>query len=383
MATTTKNIDQEKIDQAILAEAAKRMMNFVKRLFPQATLDDKTNINGIQSIEELSRFIPYPILSGEPRVDIDSDKATIHWMTDIDATSQIAISSDDDYNRRTGDRYIQVVGDAQTLSKEHSVLVIGLKSDSIYHYQLRSKGGIGPLAVSRDFTFRTTREGIRIISFLTQIKDAQTVSIKWVTNKEANSAIQFVPYFDNVAALDKVKLVKKNEFELIHEIEIKEFEPGIFYDIEIISTDKNGVAVMQKINHFSTEQNDLPPEITNIKTDSTVFLDKNNKTQTVISWQTNEPANAQIFYQEGVHGSGDELSEKTEVNNNFTKEHIFIITNFKPGVVYSFQVKVVDSGGNEALSKIHTFMTAKNKESIIQIIIKILEDTFGWVKKLM
>jgi hypothetical protein len=384
--STEEKLEEEKqkeIDQNILAEAAKRMMEFVKRLFPQATLNDKVNLGQIQTIEDLSRFIPAPVLSGEPKLEINSDSVTIGWLTDIDATSQVAIASDVEYKSRRGELYVQVVGDARTLSKNHSVKIFGLKPDTAYHYQLRSKGGFGPIAFSRDFIFKTLSEDVKITSFLTQIKDGQTAAIKWVTNKEANGAVHFAPYRNNTIALDEVKTIQNNEFGLIHEIEVKEFQAGVYYDLEIISTDRKGNIARQKIDRFSTQEKDLPPEISHIKTDSTVFIDKSNKTQTVISWLTNEPTNAQIFYQEGVHGLGSALSNNTEVNNNFTKEHVFVITNFKPGNIYSFQVKAIDSGGNETLSKIHTFMTAKNKESIIQVIIKILEDTFGWAKKLM
>jgi hypothetical protein len=322
-------------------------------------------------------------LSGEPRVDTNSDNAKIYWMTDADATSQVAIATDAEYKNRKGERYVQVVGDIQNLNKNHSVRVFGLRADTVYHYQLRSKASFGPMAVSRDFTFKTSDDDMKITNFLTQIKDGQITSIKWVTNKEANSAVQFAPYQNNVVALDEIKMIKDNEFGIIHEIEVKDFQSGVFYDVEIISVDKKGDIVKEKLDRFSTQEKDTPPEISHIKTDSTVFIDRNNKTQTVISWLTNEPTSAQIFYQEGVHGVGNELNEGAEVNNNFTKEHVFVITKFKPGTVYSFQVKAIDSNGNEVLSKINTFMTAKNKESIVQVIIKILEDTFGWVKKLM
>ncbi|MBU4216721.1 fibronectin type III domain-containing protein [Candidatus Parcubacteria bacterium] len=383
IASTSEENKAMEINQSVLAEAAKRMMSFVQRLFPQATLNDKSTLGEITTIEELSRFIPAPILSGEPRIEAGSDRATIFWITDIDASSQIAISPDADYKNRKGELYIQVVGDAQNLSQNHSVQIFGLQADTAYHYQLRSKASFGPMAFSRDFTFRTIDDGVKIVSFLTQIKNDQAASIKWVTNKEANSAIQYAPYHDNLVALDEVKIIKNDEYNIIHEIDVNDFQAGVFYDVEIISVDKKGNTVKEKLDRFSTQENDLPPEISNIKTNSTVFIDRNNKTQTVISWLTNEPTSAQIFYQEGVHGAGGELSESTDVNNNFTKEHIFVITKFKPGTVYSFQIRAIDSGGNEVLSKINTFMTAKNKESIIQVIIKILEDTFGWVKKLM
>lgn len=386
VATTTidEQVDVQKmINESVLTGVTQKIKDFFARVFPQVNINNQTNISDIQTIDQLTSFIPAPVLSGEPRVEIGSDNVSVFWTTDSNSTSQVAIASDDEYRSRKGNLYVQVVGDVQVLSRDHNVRIFGLKPNTVYHYQLRSKSSFGPMVLSRDFTFRTLNEDIKITSFLTQIKDAQMAAIKWVTNKPADSAIQYAPYHNNVIALDEAKTIRSNETGLIHEIEIKEFQAGVYYDIEIISTDLKGNVARQKIDRFSTQENDLPPEISHIKTDSTVYIDKNNKTQTVISWLTNEPTNAQIFFQEGVYGAGSKLNESTEINTNFTKEHVFVITKFKPGAVYSFQIKAIDSGGNEVFSKIHTFMTVKNKESIIQVIIKILEDTFGWAKKLM
>ena len=147
--------------------------------------------------------------------------------------------------------------------------------------------------------------------------------------------------------------------------------------------DVNGNVATESLDRFSTAEDDSPPEITHIKTDSTVFLDRSDKIQTIIAWLTNEPSTSRVYYQEGVQAANIELAEATALNTNYTKEHVMVITKFKPGIVYSFRVESIDSGGNITKAQMHTFMTAKQKESIIQIIINILEETFGWVKKIM
>ena len=176
--------------------------------------------------------------------------------------------------------------------------------------------------------------------------------------------------------------MRNNDFSTIHEIEIAEFTGGTLYDIELTSIDADGNVAQETLSRFSTAEDDLPPGITHIKAESTVFLDRGDRIQTVISWLTNEPATSRIYYQEGVHGGDVELAESTPLNTNYTKEHVMVISKFKPGIVYSFRVESVDSGGNTTLSQVYTFMTAKKKESIIQIILRILEETFGWVKRI-
>jgi hypothetical protein len=169
---------------------------------------------------------------------------------------------------------------------------------------------------------------------------------------------------------------------VIHEIRIEDFEGGVFYEVVLASEDEEGNLVTETLPRFSTSEEDLPPIISHIKTDSTVFVDRSDKIQTVISWLTNEPSSSQVYYQEGVHGGDARLANSTPLNSSFSKEHVVVISNFDPGKVYTFRVESSDSGGNTSISKVHTFMTAKKKESIIQIIINILENTFGWATQL-
>jgi hypothetical protein len=215
------------------------------------------------------------------------------------------------------------------------------------------------------------------------VLDEQTAVFKWVTNKNSDSSITFTPYLGDRLATELMKTVRDNEETVIHELEISEFMGGVKYNVTIASADNQGNRTTETFPDFSTSPDDSPPIVSHIKADSTVFLDRNNKTQTIISWRTNEPATSRIYYQEGVHGTATDLDESTELNENYTKEHVVVITKFRPGIVYTFRVESTDSGGNTVLSKPHTFMTAKTKESIFQIIMNILENTFGWIKDIM
>lgn len=369
----------------ILNKVTDTALGLLKKLFPEVALNElsEEQLNSVGSLAELSDFVAAPIISGRPSIDVGATEAKISWTTDVESNSQIAFAPDDSYNSNADEPYYQIVGNADEMTTEHEVTVHSLLPNTTYHFQLRSKPSIGPTALSHDYTFATGIESLSIVSFFTQIISNEKVVFKWITNKESDSAIKFSPYHNNTVAIDEQKIVKDNSEVVIHEITISEFEAGIYYDIELQSTDEKGNTATKILSHFSTSEDDLPPVISQVKADSTVFLDKSNKTQTIIEWITNEPSTSQVFYQEGVHGSQGDLSESAELDSDYTKEHVMVITKFKPGVVYSFRVASIDSGGNTSLSKTHTFMTAKQRQSIIQIIIGIFEDTFGWTKKLM
>lgn len=356
------------------------LFDFFQNLLP--TLDDPNRLLEVESMEDLANLIPIPILSGAPEIDISADQATIYWATDREANSTVAIAPTSFYNPDATEPYQQIVGNTEDYVRDHEVTIYNLEPNTEYHYQLRSKSRFGPMISSRDFTFRTPLEELEISSFFTSVENDQTAVFRWVTNKAANSEVRFSPYHGNVVAGDEQRIVKDNGLSVIHEIRIEDFEGGVFYEVVLASEDEEGNLVTETLPRFSTSEEDLPPIISHIKTDSTVFVDRSDKIQTVISWLTNEPSSSQVYYQEGVHGGDARLANSTPLNSSFSKEHVVVISNFDPGKVYTFRVESSDSGGNTSISKVHTFMTAKKKESIIQIIINILENTFGWATQL-
>jgi len=105
------------------------------------------------------------------------------------------------------------------------------------------------------------------------------------------------------------------------------------------------------------------------------------KVQAVITWNTDEPATTRVFYDKGVSQS-DNFKESTKLDNNYTKKHIVVITSFDPGAIYRYKVESVDSAGNAAVSKIYTILTPRQKESVFQMIMKNIEETFGWMGRL-
>ena len=370
--------------ETILASATETIIELLNRFSSQVSINVlETTLNTqFDTIRQIADIIPAPILSGEPRVEVGVDNATIFWTTDKESTSMVAVASDENYNPDAGEAYSQVSGNPEAVTTEHAVEIIGLDADTLYHYQLRSKPELGPTGISIDFTFRTRLEALEISSFYTTVVDNQTASFKWVTNKDSDSAVTFIPYRGNTLSVEEAKTIKDNALTVIHEITINEFVEGTIYQVELSSQDSVGNLASELFPSFVTSEDDNPPIISHIQTDSTIFVDRGGKVQTIISWRTNEPCTTRIFYQEGVHSSDEELMEKTNLNTNYTKEHVVVITKFQPGLVYSFRSESIDSGGNVAMSKVHTFMTPKQKESIIQVIMRILEDTFSWVNKL-
>jgi len=367
--------------KTLLQKAVEIMNNMAGEV--SAEINESDLLDPFDSLKKLASFIPAPLFSAEPRLEIESDKVTVFWKTDKNASSLVAISSEELYFPNATESYSQIVGDSENLIKDHRVEVFGLKPDTLYHYQLRSKAILGPLGRSRDFTFRTAAKSIEISNFFSQVIDDNTAIFKWLTNVKADSVIVYTPYRDNELFLDESRQFNSEDKTVLHEITISNFSPGVKYKVEIESNDESGNKAVEIIDPFSTAEDDLSPEVTQIKTSSSISSDKQSKIQTVISWVTNEPATTQVFFMEGVHGTEVQLKDNSPYNGYYAKEHIVVVNKFNPGTVYTFRVESVDSGGNKTTSDPQTFMTPKKSESIIDVIIRVLEDTFGWMKEII
>ena len=161
-------------------------------------------------------------------------------------------------------------------------------------------------------------------------------------------------------------------------------ESGLTYQVELSGEDLNGNIVSKTISTFSTSEVDAPPVITQVQTDAALLPGDQTAVQAILSWVTNEPSTSQIFYQRGFGVTEDqvEFNQKTPLDPNYVKRHILVITNFDPGAVYQFQVESVDSSGNITRSRTYTLLTPRQKESVFQVIMSNLEETFGWVGQL-
>jgi hypothetical protein len=212
--------------------------------------------------------------------------------------------------------------------------------------------------------------------------NAQTATFRWLTNNETDAVVKYIPFRNGILEVDSSRIVSNKNFSTLHEVTVDNFESGIIYEIELSGKDIKGQIISKKIPSFSTGEDNFPPTIYQIQTESALSTGKDSNVQTIISWLTDEPATGQVFYQEGVGAIKDDTWQTTQVDNNYSKKHIAVLTKFEPGKIYQFRLQSADSNNNLAISKVYTILAPKQKESVFQVIIKNFEDVFGWTNKL-
>jgi len=336
-----------------------------------------------EAIESAASLIPAPIIiGGVPKVeDITSNSATISWRTNKQSNSLIALAKEEDYDATKDEPYTTELGNSREMVKDHKVVLYNLLPSTTYHFQLRSKGKIGEMSKSADFTFTTRAELPEIKSYTISDITDKTATFTWITNTETDSLVEYIPYRAGRLAVEEVKTQGKPDFTVRHEVEVRDLVPGTTYAIALVSRDLEGNEVRRSIPSFSTSKDITPPRISQVKTETAIIPGAETKVQAIIYWLTDEPATSQVVFQKGVT-LVPTFPHQTPLDSNLTLNHIVVITDFSAGSVYQFRVKSKDNAGNEAVSRDYTILTPRKTQSVLQIIIKNFEETFGWMKAL-
>ncbi|MFH0853982.1 MAG: fibronectin type III domain-containing protein [bacterium] len=362
----------------LFERAAKKIIDIINKTASSVSIGilEKTLSTQYEKIKEIAEIIPPPSLESEPYIKISYDSAEIYWKTDKEANSLIFYSPENLFNKKN--EYNFIAGNDGEFSKIHTVALHNLNPDTIYHYQIKSAPIMGKEARSKDFTFKTSSQILEIIDYKINALSSEKVIFKWKTNLETTSVVKYIPYRDNNLMVGETKIASSSAMAFNHEILVEDLESGVIYDTTIYGETKNRQSISKSIPAFSASEDDLPPVIYQLQTESAISPGKNAAIQSIISWKTNEAATSRLYFTEGI-SYGETFTEQTELNKNYSKKHVIVITKFKPGAVYSFRAESIDSNGNMTLSKTFSILTPRQQESIFQIILKNFEKTFSWI----
>jgi hypothetical protein len=161
---------------------------------------------------------------------------------------------------------------------------------------------------------------------------------------------------------------------------LENLSPDTDYLAVIICRDEAGNEARSRNIEFTTGKDDVPPIITQVRANSTLYPGQETRIQTIMDWQTNEPATSQLFWQEGILEGVQVFSSIQDTI--LTTKHVVVTTRFKPSTVYKFWVESADAAGNVAKSKEFTILTPKRTETVLEMIIRNFEEIFGWTKRM-
>jgi hypothetical protein len=329
----------------------------------------------IETVEDqASLVLKPPTILGASKVLVETTKAQVVWTTDRESSSVVYLSPASEFNSGDEKPYTMTQGDPNERVSKHIVDIVGLEPSTTYHFQVFSEDDLGLTASTLDDTF-TTRAILPTFSSV-KISRVQETSamVSWSTDVKAKGVVEYT----NTRTKAK-KSIGDPTFTTSHTLRLNDLEFGTRYSVVVIATNEGGDNVESKAQTFITVRDVIEPAINKVKNESTLYPGEDVKIQTIVSWETDEPAFCQTFYAQGLatqEGEGESLPKEP----NPTTSHTQVIVGFAPATVYRFWMVCTDEAGNETRSEDFVLITPVKEKSIIDVILENFEGTFGWLK---
>jgi hypothetical protein len=311
------------------------------------------------------------------RIDVETgvDYATIRWKTNKEANSVVSLIEEGEYNSLLEDPYRWSEGQFNDAVLEHEVSVTGLSPATIYHFQVSSETALGQKSISADnvFVTKSVLPEIYNISIAKIEEDAATIT--FTTNIPCSSLVEYTN-LDN----GDTRMEGSSAYTTIHNVRLSDLKYDTYYSAVITVESEHGEKTKSAPITFLTIKDEIPPTVSKVKNESTLYPGADNKVQTIVSWETDELAICQFFYHQGL--IAPDKVEELPIEKDYTQKHTQVTTNLLPSTVYKFWVVCYDDVENKARSSDFIILTPSREQSIIDIILKNFEGTFGWVKKM-
>ncbi len=320
----------------------------------------------------LPSLVP-PFIGGVNIASTTENSVSVSWRSNVSSYGALAYASENDYGADKNNPYTVELSAGDKKERDHTVNMTGLSPSTIYHIQ--AKGFVIPGAVgkSKDITFLT--KASRIKAEVTRLGNTD-VDVRWTSPTDTSS---FVEYRN----LRSGKIGRTGDDAKIksHAITVKDLEPDTSYQLKVFGYDNNNNIAEGDPITVRTKKDVAPPEISNIRIDNALLPGRSDRLQSVVSWRTNEQANSVVYFEEGV-GINEVLANKAGQEKEYNADHIVIITSLKPSTIYRIQISSADESGNLSKSPIRSILTPRSAESVLDVITRNLQETFGFLKNI-
>ncbi|HUO50779.1 MAG TPA: fibronectin type III domain-containing protein [Candidatus Paceibacterota bacterium] len=315
-----------------------------------------------------------PTVLGAAKVIPDVNGAEFIWTTDRASGSVVHLEPDSTYSGT----YSITQGDANESTTNHDVKVVGLDASTKYHFSVASPDSLGLIGLTVDDTF-TTKSTLPQIQNPKITNISETVAtVTWSTGSVlANGIVDFTN-----TRTHKTLSMGDPAFLTHHAVELTGLIFGTTYSVLIHATNQSGDVVTSSPITFVTVRDTVPPVISKVSNQSTLFPSDTVEVQTIISWVTDEPAFCQLSYIHGIVRSDTNPPTARPAEQNPLTDHTEVIVGLTPNAVYKFWVNCHDAAGNASQSDDYVLITPDKQKNIVDLILQNFQGTFGWVNNI-
>lgn len=341
-----------------------------------SALDKIDNLGSFQDklenlIDSLTpTFVP-PFVADVAVSDITENAATVSWTTNSKTFGSVLYGKESDYHASSSAPYPANVSDTDPKGQTHSVHLTNLEPLTPYHYAVTAFAIFGVNRQTSDATFTT-----RAPKVLPDIGSVTTDGFTafWKTTTPASSIVEY----KNLKT-GEVGKTGREDIATAHTVAVEHLAPNTSYEVKIYGFTSGGsrIDAAQTLT-VRTKLDNTPPSILNLSVSNAFIPNRTDRLQTVVTWRTDEPATGAIQYGEGAAASTP-LSLQASEGDKLSTEHAIILTSLKPATLYRFQMSSADAAGNKDETSVKTILTPRESESVIGVIVKNFEDTFGFL----
>lgn len=334
----------------------------------QAMWEDNDGNQGRSEVYSFQTSIR-PAVSNVKFSSITLNSAIASWDSSTISSSTINYGKSNAYGST-----INESSSSQTTS--HTVILQNLDHSSTYHVQITATDIDNNLITSDNYTFDTLpMPKVENLRFESVQAATTTVKVVWKTNVPTSSEVVFTAPSGTLSRSDAA-------LSTDHELLVDNLADSSVYSIVAKGRDQFGNQAQSDTNSFTTPIDTRAPSIYDIVVEtSNVASGRQDESQVLVSWRTDEPATSRVEYGEGI--TGDQYESKTTEDAAMTNSHLVVVSGLSDSSPYHLRVCSKDKGANETCSSDNTIVPGESKKSLFTIIVGTFKRTFGWLEMLM
>lgn len=314
---------------------------------------------------DLDKFSIQPAETSVSEQNVTATTAQITWVTTTATTSWVEYGTEAGvYSMSSGDN------DFNTL---HAVKLNNLRPGTKYFYRVKGKDENGIELFSPESTFTAVLMP-EITNLHVRDFSSYTATITFDTNVDAVVSLNYgkdTEYGSSVT----VSKAEKN-----HVVTLKELDDNSTYHFQASAIDQFKNNVKSADGTFSTPLDTQGPEVSELKVDVLPVSESSDTASAIVSWTTDKPSTTLVEYDD--KGSGEKYENHSTEDSSLNTSHTVMIKELNTSSNYRFRIVAKDKRENITKTKSSTFITPTKEKSLLQIIIKSLEDTFSWTKNI-
>ena len=257
----------------------------------------------------------------------------------------------------------------------HSISIADLDSGTMYYYRILGEDSEGNELKSENSFNTLPMPSISDFAIEPVNEQAQTtIKVTWKTNVPTTSSVYY-------RQSEAIKYSEQSGAEMTqdHKAEIGNLADNSQYRLYAAGSDQFGNRAQSNETVYLTPLDTRPPQISKVTIESSNIGSntRQDESQIIVSWITDEVASSQVEYGEGV--AGDYYTGKTAPDSELTQKHLVVVSGLAPGKPYHLRAVSADAAGNTGHSNDRSAVAGEAQKSILQLVLQTLKNIFGWM----